>query len=390
MPASLLTALNRYQVGGVVRDRLLGYPSNEIDWVVVGATPEQMVAAGLQPVGRDFPVFIDPHSGDEYALARTERKAGHGYHGFNFYTAVDVTLEQDLQRRDLTVNAIAEDTNGQLIDPCGGLTDLKERRLRHISPAFSEDPLRVLRVARFAARYYHLDFAIAAETLVLMAEISASGELGYLSAERVWRETERALGERDAAVYFATLIDCGAFQALFGELAGAAILLPDLVDTMRSSDLAKLPADMKFAALVCRACDPACEAAISINRVEKMCLRLRTANKTRQLAIQLCRFGAALRAPTTLHPEQLLAALQGSGGLKSADQLARLLDCLQVLPNPPSDADRTLLESAQTALATISIADVVSSGASGQEIGETLQRRQLEQLGQLLASCAAD
>ena len=153
-----LSSLQRFRVGGAVRDRLLGYPSNEIDWVVVGATPEQMISAGLTPVGRDFPVFIDPHSGDEYALARTERKHGHGYHGFQFYTSPDVTLEQDLQRRDLTVNAIAEDHQGNLIDPCNGLEDLEQRVLRHISSAFCEDPLRVLRVARFAARYHHLNF----------------------------------------------------------------------------------------------------------------------------------------------------------------------------------------------------------------------------------------
>lgn len=180
-----------YKVGGAVRDRLLGRPVHEIDWVVVGGSAEQMLARGFRPVGADFPVFLHPQTGEEYALARTERKSGHGYAGFTFFAAPEVTLEEDLQRRDLTINAIAEDDHGHLIDPYGGQQDLAARLLRHVAPAFAEDPLRVLRVARFAARYTPLGFRVADETMQLMQQLSASGELLSLTAERSWKEISR-------------------------------------------------------------------------------------------------------------------------------------------------------------------------------------------------------
>ena len=207
-----------YLVGGAVRDKLLNLSVKDKDWLVVGATPQQMLDAGYQQVGKDFPVFLHPGSREEYALARTERKSGQGYTGFTCYAAPDVTLEQDLLRRDLTINAIAEDEQGILADPYGGLDDLKNRILRHVSPAFNEDPLRVLRVARFAARFAHLSFRIAPETLALMSEITASGALAYLTPERVWKETEKALGCRNPQVYFAVLRECGALKALFPEI----------------------------------------------------------------------------------------------------------------------------------------------------------------------------
>ena len=176
-----------YLVGGAVRDALLGLPIKDKDWVVVGATPQGMLNAGYQQVGRDFPVFLHPQTREEYALARTERKSGSGYTGFTCYAAPDVTLEDDLQRRDLTINAMARDDDGEIIDPYNGLDDLENRLLRHVSPAFSEDPLRVLRVARFAARYAHLGFRIADETMTLMREMNAAGELEHLTPERVWK-----------------------------------------------------------------------------------------------------------------------------------------------------------------------------------------------------------
>lgn len=210
--------MKSYLVGGAVRDGLLGLPIKDRDWVVVGATPQQMLDAGYQQVGRDFPVFLHPDSHEEYALARTERKSGSGYTGFTCYAAPDVTLEQDLLRRDLTVNAMAQDADGSLIDPYGGRHDLQQRILRHVSPAFGEDPLRVLRVARFAARYAHLSFRIADETLALMREMTDAGELAHLTPERVWKETESALGTRNPQVFFQTLRDCGALKVLFPEI----------------------------------------------------------------------------------------------------------------------------------------------------------------------------
>lgn len=208
-----------YLVGGAVRDELLGLPVKERDWVVVGATPQQLIDQGFKPVGKDFPVFLHPDTREEYALARTERKSGHGYTGFVFHAEPDVSLEQDLIRRDLTVNAMARTADGEIIDPFGGKRDLKARLLRHVSPAFTEDPLRVLRVARLAARYRWMGFRVAEETVELMTRITISGELTHLPAERVWKETNRALMERSPQAYFQTLHDCGALAELFPELA---------------------------------------------------------------------------------------------------------------------------------------------------------------------------
>ncbi|BBP80966.1 multifunctional CCA protein [Pseudomonas sp. Pc102] len=207
-----------YKVGGAVRDRLLQRPVTEVDWVVVGATAEEMLEQGFKPVGADFPVFLHPQSGEEYALARTERKSGRGYGGFTFFASPDVSLEEDLIRRDLTINAIAEDEHGVLVDPYGGQRDLERRILRHVSPAFAEDPLRVLRVARFAARYAPLGFTVAEETLALMREIAESGELDALTPERSWKEISRALMEPRPDVFIQVLRDCGALKAWMPEL----------------------------------------------------------------------------------------------------------------------------------------------------------------------------
>lgn len=208
-----------YKVGGAVRDRLLGRPVHETDWVVVGSSAEQMLAQGFRPVGADFPVFLHPQTGEEYALARTERKSGHGYGGFTFFASPEVTLEEDLQRRDLTINAMAEDAQGRVIDPYGGQQDLAERLLRHVAPAFAEDPLRILRVARFAARYAPLGFRVAAETMQLMRQLAASGELQALSAERSWKEISRALMEPRPDIFIRVLYDAGALQVILPEVA---------------------------------------------------------------------------------------------------------------------------------------------------------------------------
>ena len=207
-----------YKVGGAVRDRLLGRPVTDIDWLVVGATAEEMLAQGYRPVGEDFPVFLHPKTQEEYALARTERKSGRGYGGFTFYASPEVTLEEDLTRRDLTINAMAEDDHGNVLDPYGGQKDLEARLLRHVSPAFAEDPLRVLRVARFAARYAPLGFQVADETLALMRELSESGELSALTPERSWKEISRALMEPRPDVFIQVLRDCGALKALLPEV----------------------------------------------------------------------------------------------------------------------------------------------------------------------------
>jgi tRNA nucleotidyltransferase (CCA-adding enzyme) len=210
--------MQTYLVGGAVRDQLLGLKAGDRDWVVVGATPEQMLAQGFKPVGRDFPVFLHPQTGEEYALARTERKSGRGYRGFVVSANMSVTLEEDLQRRDFTINAIAQDAHGNFIDPCGGVRDIEQRMLRHVGPAFVEDPLRVLRAARFMARFAPLGFTVADETLALMRQIAASGELAALTPERVWQELRKALMSKQPSAFLSTLRAANALVAVLPEI----------------------------------------------------------------------------------------------------------------------------------------------------------------------------
>src|SRR5689334_11875284 len=210
--------MRTYLVGGAVRDRLLGRSGGDRDHVVVGATPEQMLAAGYLPVGKDFPVFLHPETKEEHALARTERKSGRGYQGFVVHADPSVTLEDDLARRDLTINAIAEDENGALIDPFHGARDIELRRLRHVSPAFAEDPVRLLRVARFAARFAPLGFTVAPDTMALMQQMVRDGEVDHLVPERVWQETRKALGEAQPSAFLRVLRESGALAVLFPEV----------------------------------------------------------------------------------------------------------------------------------------------------------------------------
>ena len=207
-----------YLVGGAVRDELLGLPVGERDWVVVGATPDEMTALGYRPVGKDFPVFLHPDSNEEYALARTERKTAAGYHGFDFDTSPDVTIEEDLGRRDFTINALAVDGDGKLVDPFGGKHDLDKRLIRHVSDAFVEDPVRILRAAKFAARFAGLGFRIAPETRDLMRQMVADGEADALVPDRVWKETETALAGANPQLFFEALRSCGALRVVFPEV----------------------------------------------------------------------------------------------------------------------------------------------------------------------------
>ena len=234
-----------YLVGGAVRDQLLGLPVSERDWVVVGAHPEQLVELGYQTIGRDFPVFLHPETKEEYALARTERKIGPGYHGFAFHSSPEVSLEEDLRRRDLTINAMAESESGELIDPYGGRRDLESRVLRHVSPAFDEDPVRVLRVARFAARFHGLGFQVAEETLARMRAIADGEELNTLAPERVFLELRRALMESNPEVFVSVLAACGAWPAIFPLLPDAAAI----ERTLREAAKAESPLAVRFACL---------------------------------------------------------------------------------------------------------------------------------------------
>ena len=392
-----------YRVGGAVRDKLLNYPSDENDWVVVGATPEKMVELNYVPVGSDFPVFIHPQTGEEFALARTERKSGHGYQGFTFHAAADVSLEQDLIRRDLTINAMAEDSDGSIIDPYGGQRDLNDRILRHVSDAFTEDPLRVLRVARFAARYHHLGFTIAPETLDLMSSITESGQLEYLVAERVWKETERALGERSPDIYIQTLRDCGALKVLFPEVdclfgvpqradyhpeidTGIHTLMA-LQQSVRLSDSSAI----RFAVLVHdlgKGITPddvlpshTGHEERGVSLVNNLCDRLKVPNHFRQLALAVTEFHLMCHKALQLTPESILNLFRVVGGLKSPDRLEDFLLCCEADARgrkgyeergyPPANFLRAALEK----VSAVSIADLVDNGVDGAEIGRQLDLR---------------
>ena len=394
-----------YRVGGAVRDKLLNYPSDENDWVVVGATPQKMVDLNYVPVGSDFPVFIQPETGEEYALARTERKSGHGYQGFTFHADENISLEEDLVRRDLTINAMAEDQDGSLIDPYGGQRDLSDKLLRHVSDAFTEDPLRVLRVARFAARYHHLGFTIAPETLALMTSITASGELGYLVAERVWKETERALGEHSADIYIQTLRDCGALKALFPEVdclfgvAQRADFHPE-IDTgihilMALQQSAKLSDNsaIRFAVLVHdlgKGITPehilpshSGHEARGVALVDNLCDRLKVPNHFRQLALAVTEYHLMCHKALELEPESILGLLKGIGALKSSERLEDFLLCCEADARGRTgfeDRDypsADYLRAALSKVTDVSIADLVKSGLEGAEIGRQLSLRRI-------------
>ena len=394
-----------YRVGGAVRDKLINYPSVENDWVVVGATPQKMVDLGYVPVGSDFPVFIQPQTGEEYALARTERKSGHGYQGFTFHADEDISLEEDLVRRDLTINAMAEDQDGSLIDPYGGQRDLRDKVLRHVSDAFTEDPLRVLRVARFAARYHHLGFCIAPETLALMTSITTSGELDYLVAERVWRETERALSERSPDIYIQTLRDCGALKVLFPEVdclfgvAQRADYHPE-IDTgihtlMALQQSVKLSDNsaVRFAVLVHdlgKGITPAHilpshsgHEARGVALVDSLCDRLKVPNHFRQLALAVTEFHLMCHKALELEPEAILALLKGTGALKSSAKLEDFILCCEADARGRTGFEERdypsadYLRAALGKVTAISIADLVASATDGAEIGRQLSLRRI-------------
>jgi len=330
-----------------VRDRLLGRPPLERDFVVVGATPDELLARGYRPVGKDFPVFLHPDSGEQYALARTERKTGRGYYGFATHFAPDVTLEQDLARRDLTINAMAQAESGEIIDPYGGRRDLEARLLRHVSPAFVEDPLRVLRVARFAARFAPLGFTVAPETVELMRAMVASGELAALVPERVWTETERALGEASPGTYFAVLRACGALAAVFPEIAALdgvpqpAKWHPEIdtgVHTMQVLDVAaELSADttVRFAALVHdvgKGLTPREEWPAHIGHeargaelIEQMAARLKVPNEHRDLAMLVAHHHARVHRVGEQRPGTILELLEVTDAFRRRDRFERLL-----------------------------------------------------------------
>lgn len=401
-----------YLVGGAVRDHLLGHPYHERDYVVVGATPAQMLDLGYQPVGKDFPVFLHPQTKEEYALARTERKSGSGYHGFEFHTDVSVTLEQDLIRRDLTINAMAMDDAGQVYDPYGGQQDLENRILRHVSDAFIEDPLRVLRIARFAARYTSAGFVIADETLVLMQRLTETGELNALTPERVWKETSRALSERHADVYFEVLRQCGALKVLFPEI-DALYGIPQRpeyhpeidcgIHTMMSLQQAcrqNYSLDVRFAVLVHdlgKALTPVDELPRhimheerGIKPVNELCDRLKVPTYTKQLALAVCKEHLKCHQAFNLKPGTLWRLLQRLDVLRRPERVEAFVQACECdsrgrlgLEDRAYPQAQYVLDAMQTVRAIK--AQDLPADIQGPDIGEMLIERRIQALGELKA-----
>nr|WP_245217525.1 multifunctional CCA addition/repair protein [Rheinheimera maricola] len=395
--------VQRYLVGGAVRDSLLGYPFHERDWVVVGATPQQMLDLGYQQVGKDFPVFLHPNTKEEHALARTERKSGKGYTGFSVYAAPDVTLEQDLLRRDLTINAIAQADDGSLVDPFGGVADIKNKILRHVSNAFAEDPLRVLRVARFYARYAHLGFSVAAETLALMQQLS--DELTTLTPERVWQETAKALSEQTPQAYFQLLYDTGALQVLMPELSALwGVPQPPQwhpeIDTgvhtlmvLQQAAVLSTRLDIRFAALVHDLGKGVTKPELwpshhghehtGLPLIKLLCDRLRVPNDCRDLALLVCEYHQLVHRARELKSSTVLKLFDAIDLWRKPERLeAILLSCTADLRGrtgfeQAEYPQANYLQALATAARQVNAKDLVAQGLTGEAIKQGLQRSRL-------------
>ncbi len=369
-----------YLVGGAVRDKRLGLPVNERDWVVVGSTPEEMLQLGYRPVGKDFPVFLHPGTQEEYALARTERKTGHGYTGFETCATADITLEQDLQRRDLTINAMAETADGELIDPCNGAADLSDGVLRHVSPAFAEDPVRILRTARFAARFAHQGFKVAHATNALMQQMVRNGEVDHLVPERVCAELVKALPEQTPSRFFTVLQGCGALERLFPEVgslyrsdsdsghgqAGPLLTMDAVVADSRE------PA-ARFAGLVCDIDRPE-PGTFGTDTLDTLCERLRLPNSYRELAQLVLAQRRQLLAADRLGPKSVMALLEDSDALRRPERFAELLQvCASDARAHGEDFNREYLAQALATVQAVDSSALQQQGISGKALGEALR-----------------
>ncbi len=395
-----------YQVGGAVRDKLLGLPVQDHDWVVIGATPEQMLNQGYKQVGRDFPVFLHPNTHEEYALARTERKTGPGYTGFDFHAAPDVSLEEDLVRRDLTINAIAMAKDGEIIDPFNGQQDLAQKILRHVSPAFAEDPVRILRLARFYARFAPLGFTIADETQALMQQMVSNGEVDALVPERVWQESQRALGEQQPRAFFEALRNCGALARIFPEIDSlfgvpqTETHHPEIdtgIHTLMVLDQAcqiSPEPRVRFAALLHdlgKATTPENEwprhighEARSLPLIRQLCQRLRVPNDFRDLALLAAQYHTRCHRAAELRPKTLLDTLQTLDAFRRPERFEEfLLTCIADSRGRLGFEDKDypqaeLFRRAYSAALSVDAAALAQSGLKGQQLASKLQQLRCE------------
>jgi tRNA nucleotidyltransferase (CCA-adding enzyme) len=394
-----------YLVGGAVRDKLLGLPVKERDWVVVGARPEDLETQGYKPVGRDFPVFLHPKTHDEYALARTERKAAAGYRGFSVYAAPEVTLEEDLRRRDLTINALAQDADGKIIDPYGGRRDIEQRVLRHVSPAFAEDPVRILRAARFAARYRHLGFRVAEETIALMRGMVDAGEADALVPERVWQELAKALREPNPPAFFEVLRACDAQALLFPEIERLyGVPQPPQyhpeIDTgvhtmLVLTQAAKLSPEpiVRFAALthdLGKGTTPRSQwpshrghEKRSVALVDQLCDRLKAPNHFRELARHVARYHLHCHRALELCAATILKVLEALDAFRRPERFEQFLTACEAdargragLENceyPQAD----ILRAARAAAASVNAKSLIEAGIEGPAIASALRERRI-------------
>lgn len=400
-----------FEVGGAVRDSLLDEPVTERDWVVVGSSPEELLRLGYRQVGKDFPVYLHPQSGEEYALARTEQSVGPGYHGFTFDVSANVSLEEDLGRRDLTINAMARDKNGHIVDPFGGQRDIDARILRHTSPAFSEDPLRILRVARFEARLSRLSFTIAPQTMELMSEMVAAGEADTLRPERVWQETEKALVEERPDIYFETLRECGALAVVFPEI-DALFGIPQPprwhpeVDTgihtlMCLRMAARLSTDsaVRFAALthdLGKATTPknilprhTGHEIRSVELLDVFCDRLPVPRRYKELACAVAKHHGVIHRADELRPSTVLKLLEAVDGIRRPERFEALLTACEADARGRAGLEendypqRTRLQSALTAALNVDTKPLAAA-AQGRELGEAIRKQRLAAIGNAL------
>ncbi|TCK19537.1 tRNA nucleotidyltransferase (CCA-adding enzyme) [Thiogranum longum] len=378
-----------YLVGGAVRDKLLGLPVHERDWVVVGATPQQMLDLGYKQVGKDFPVFLHPETGEEYALARTERKTAPGYKGFSFHASPDVTLEEDLKRRDLTINAMAESPEGELIDPYGGQEDLRLGKLRHVSPAFAEDPVRILRVARFAARFAKMGFSVTHGTNTLMRNMVEKGEVDHLVPERVWAELNKALATDAPEKFFTVLHGCGVLAILFPEIESTyaddpgthtgSDKLPRALSALRHSAEQTDDTRVRFAALLLSLhTDKTVEQRIA--DAEAICKRYRVPGEYQALAV------SAIRHETDIasnDPCVLLGIMESTRALHDASRWHRLLDTYVLSERITRERAQQLDDARQKAVA-INANFLDEPSLSGPAIGAAINKKRCQAISDAL------